>query len=140
MSTIIVSPAARPRPIMTAEKPGAGGGQHDPGRRLPARGPQRQRAGPQGLGHTAQRVLGDGEDDRDEREPHRETGHERVALVVGQPERRPEPAPVVPAEGQALGASHRPATRPSTTLGSAAMNSTTGFTTPRRAGDVNSLT
>ena len=43
MSTIMVSPTARPNPIMMAEKmPGLRRGQHDAQRRLPARCPEGQ--------------------------------------------------------------------------------------------------
>jgi hypothetical protein len=45
ISTIMVSPTARPKPIITAEKmPGTGGEQHHAHHRLPRRGAERERA------------------------------------------------------------------------------------------------
>ena len=196
MSTIMVSPTARPKPIMMAEKmPGLAVGStiriavcqrlapraSEPARRCWGTLASESSAMVKMIGITAK--------------PMATPDHERVALVVGQPQRRQEPAAIVAAEephldeaaqreGQpraprrttgisrntsapgrsrlreraaararqsssatrmhtastsgsraspgtirsTMGASHRPARKPSTTLGSAAMISTTGLT------------
>ena len=84
ISTIIVSPTARPRPIMTAEK--------SPlmavGITIRVAVCQRRRAAaerrrPQVVRDARERVLGDRVDDRDDREAHHEADDQRVALDVG---------------------------------------------------------
>ena len=68
---------------MTPEKiAGDRGRQDDARRRLPRGGPATQRGGAQRVGDRRERVLRDREDDRDDREAHREADDEAVALVV----------------------------------------------------------
>ena len=62
ISTIMVSPTARPRPIITAEKMPGCGSDHDAAQGLPRGGAQRQGAPGQVLGHREDGVFGDGED------------------------------------------------------------------------------
>ena len=73
------------------EHAGTGGRYHDANGGLPAAGAERERGGRQVRGHARKRVLRDREDDRNDREPHREADHETVALVIGDAQRRREP-------------------------------------------------
>ena len=73
MNTIIVSPTARPKPIITAAKmPGLAEGKHHAPQRLPAAGAQGQRRGRQVVRDARQRILGDRKDDRDHGESQAE--------------------------------------------------------------------
>ena len=79
ISTIMVSPTARPKPIMIAEKmPGLAVGSTTRIAVCQRRGAERQRARAQVLRHVGEGVLGDGEDDRDHGEAHREPDHEQL--------------------------------------------------------------
>ena len=92
ISTIIVSPTARPKPIMTAEKtPGLAVGSTTRVAVCQRLAPSASDAADRFGGHVRERVLGDGEDDRDDREAHREADDEAVALVVGEAEHVVEP-------------------------------------------------
>ena len=83
ISTTIVSPTARPRPTMTAEKmPERAVGRTIARGRLPSRRAAPERGGPQVHGDARERVLGERVDDRDDREPHHEPDDHRVALDV----------------------------------------------------------
>ena len=103
ISTIMVSPTARPKPIMIAEKtPGLAVGSTTRTAVCQRLAPSASDAARQVRRHARERVFGDREDDRDDGEAHGQPDHQAVALVVGQAERRREPLPQVAAEEPAL--------------------------------------
>ena len=79
ISTIMVSPTARPKPIMTAEKmPGLAVGSTTRVAVCQRLAPSASEPAVRCCGTFEKRVLGDREDDRDHREAHREADHQAL--------------------------------------------------------------
>ena len=72
--------------------------QHHPHGGLPPARPAGERGSDQVRRHASEGVFANGEDDRDDRKPHRHAHDEAVALVVGEAERGRQPLARVAAE------------------------------------------
>ena len=85
ISTIIVSPTARPKPIITAAKiPGLAEGSTTRHKRLPAAGAQGHRGGRHAVRDVGKRVFRQREDDGNHRKTQADGDDDAVPLIVAQ--------------------------------------------------------